>query len=443
MAIRDLFWACPGCEALGSLRADKRRTSVCDACGTRFRRAEGATIRAEFPDGRTETLAAADWLHRLPSVESRYPADNEEALGPEPVGVKTLRRFRPVYEGPDLFGWAEQMSLRVQATATLSATTLVLRLAEREEVTPLDQILSIQPTSSSLQITRRDRPLIALRFRNASIRLWERVLQIRVANAYRRAGRGEIFEFQPVIRAGRQAPAAASIARPPDPAAFSPGSSERLADGGTERPRMVYRTCAWIVRNAWRRFGRFEIHGFENIPERGPFLLVCNHQSDLDPALIQSIIPRPVYAVAKSGLFSAPGLGWIVRRLHCIPTRRYQVDPQSVRTALRLISRGRGVAIYIEGERSWDGQLQDYRPGTIRLALKAGVPVIPVAITGTYDASPRWDSRIRPGPVTIQFLPPLLFPKLDHRLDRERELSTAAAIIMRRLAQALGEAGGG
>jgi 1-acyl-sn-glycerol-3-phosphate acyltransferase len=444
MAIRDLLWACPGCAAFSSLRAGKRRTNVCDSCGTRFRRAEGATIRAEFPDGRTETLAATEWLRRLPLIESRYPTDNEEALGPEPVGVKTIQRFRPVYEGPELFGWAEQMSSRVQAAATLTATTLVLRHADREEVTPLEQILSIQLTSSSLQITRRDRPLVALRFRNASIRLWERVLQIRVANAYRRDGRGEIVEYQPVIRTGRQAPAAASAARPmPDPEPLNLGPFEQsLADRGTERPRMVYRTCAWIVRTAWRRFGRFEIHGFENIPVRGPFLLVCNHQSDLDPALIQSIIPRPVYAVAKSGLFSAPVIGWVLRRLHCIPVRRYQVDPQSVRTALRLISRGRGVAIYIEGERSWDGRLQDYRSGTIRLALRAGVPVIPVAITGTYDASPRWDTRIRPGPVTIQFLQPLLFPKLDRRFDRERELSTVAAIIMTRLADALGEASG-
>ena len=448
MAIRDLLWACPRCEAFGSLRAAKKRINVCGSCGTHFRRAAGATIRADFPDGRSETLAATDWLRRLPSIESRFPADNEEALGPEPVGVKTLQRFRPIYEGPDLFGWAEQMSSRVQATATLTATTLILRHADREEVTPLEQVLSIQPTSSSLQITRKDRPLVALRFQNASIRLWERVLQIRVANAYRKTGRGEIVEYQPVIRVGRHALPVASTARPTpkrDDALTggTPARSPEPVDQGRERPRMVYRTCAWIVRNAWRRFGRFEIHGFENIPDRGPFLLVCNHQSDLDPALIQSIIPRPVYAVAKSGLFSAPVIGWVLRRLHSIPVRRYQVDPQSVRTALRLLHRGRGVAIYIEGERSWDGHLQDYRPGTIRLALKAGVPLIPVAITGTYDASPRWDSRITPGPVTIQFLQPLHFPKLDRRADREHELSTAATIIMSRLAEALAEASGG
>jgi 1-acyl-sn-glycerol-3-phosphate acyltransferase len=212
--------------------------------------------------------------------------------------------------------------------------------------------------------------------------------------------------------------------------------------GQVERTNYVYRFCRWTMRTLWRRFGRFDIRGFTNVPTQGPFMLVCNHQSDLDPALIQSIIPRPIYAVAKSGLFTVPGLGWVIRRLHSIPVRRYQVDPQSVRTALRRLRAGNGVAIYIEGERSWTGQLQDYRPGTIRMALKAGVPIIPVAISGAYQASPRWDSRIRPGLVTIQFLAPIHFARFDNRADREAAVPDAARIIMGRLGSALDAAAG-
>ncbi|MGH7502928.1 MAG: lysophospholipid acyltransferase family protein [Longimicrobiales bacterium] len=193
------------------------------------------------------------------------------------------------------------------------------------------------------------------------------------------------------------------------------------------------------MRTSWRKLARLDILGLENVPDTGPFLLVSNHQSDLDPPLIHSVISRPVHAVAKSNLFTVPGLRWLIRHLHTIPVRRYQVDPQAVRSALRLLREGKAVAIYLEGERSWDGHLQPYRPGTIRLALKAGVPIIPVAIHGSYHASPRWDSRIRPVTVTIRFMPPLHFPTLDRRSDRERALPAAAARIMADLASAIAD----
>jgi 1-acyl-sn-glycerol-3-phosphate acyltransferase len=180
------------------------------------------------------------------------------------------------------------------------------------------------------------------------------------------------------------------------------------------------------------------VAGLDNIPERGPFLLVCNHQSELDPILIQSVIGRPVHTIAKSTLFGVPFVGWLLRRIYAFPVRRYQVDPQAVRVALRRLSQNCGVAIYIEGERSWDGELQEPRPGTIRLALKAGVPVIPCVIQGSYEASPRWDGRIRPGRVSIAVLPPIAFPRLDGRRNREPALQDAQRTIMNALAGEIG-----
>ena len=441
MAIRDLLWACPICDAFGSLRAGTRRTDVCGNCGCRFRRSDGASIRADYPDGRSETASAFQWQERLPAIESRFPPEGHEVLGPEPVSVKHLAGFRPVLDHGNLLGWAERMGSRQSATVRLTPDSLVLAYQDSEEVTSLAEVRSIQPTSRSLQIGRRGRPLIALKFSSASIRLWEAVLQARVRNAYRIAGWGEITEFQPVIRAGHAGRRSGrENVRMPLIQNQIPQSNHARQ---VERTNAVYRICRRTMRTVWKIFGRFDIRGFANIPATGPFLLVCNHQSDLDPPLIQSIIPRPIYAVAKSGLFTAPVLGWLMRRLHSIPVRRYQVDPQSVRTALRRLRAGNGVAIYIEGERSWDGRLQDYRPGTIRLALKANVPIIPVAISGTYEASPRWDTRIRPGTVVIQFLEPIHFAQFNRRADREAALRDAAAVIMSRLEIALANAARG
>jgi 1-acyl-sn-glycerol-3-phosphate acyltransferase len=127
-------------------------------------------------------------------------------------------------------------------------------------------------------------------------------------------------------------------------------------------------------------------------------------------------------------------------RFMAFPVRRYQTDPQAVRTALRLLSAGAGVAVYIEGERSWDGAMQAPRPGTVRLVLKAGVPVIPCGIAGAYEAWPRWSSRPQFLPVRINFGAALTFPQIDDRRAREALVPLAADRIMTELARLSGAA---
>lgn len=201
MPIRDLLWACPICQTFASLRAAKRRRDVCMTCGTTFERAERATIRATLTDGSTRTHEARGWDRLMPPIESRFPPGSTEVLGPEPVRIRTVSGFTPVFADGRLAGWTERQSPSVRGTATLSPTELILaRPDHRYEATRLDAITSIQPSSSTLQIGRRHRHVLSLRFESAPIRLWETVLQIRVASLYRQAGRGEVTEFQPAIR---------------------------------------------------------------------------------------------------------------------------------------------------------------------------------------------------------------------------------------------------
>lgn len=197
---------------------------------------------------------------------------------------------------------------------------------------------------------------------------------------------------------------------------------------------MWYRFAQWLVRTAWPLLGRLEVEGAENLPSEGPFILVANHQSYIDPLLIQAVVPRPVHTMSKSTQFSAPVTGRIVKSLKGFPVRRFEIDPQAVRIALRLLRQDQAVGIYIEGERTWDGRLQPPRLGTLRLILKAGVPVVPCGVRGAYDAWPRWDRRIRRSTVTIRFGQPLRFPQLDRRADREAHLSDASERIMTALA---------
>lgn len=198
-----------------------------------------------------------------------------------------------------------------------------------------------------------------------------------------------------------------------------------------------YRVAQWIPRTLWRPFAGLHVEGLSNIPATGPFLLICNHQSNLDPVFLQAVCPRPVHSMAKSSQFAVPGLGWLMKRLLAFPVRRYQTDAQAVRMALRRLANGNGVVIYIEGERSWDGHLQPPRIGTVHLILKAGVPVIPASIAGSYHAWPRWHRGIQLQPVRITFGPPMTFPRIDSRTDRHAFVNEAAATIMGTLGRQL------
>ncbi len=193
---------------------------------------------------------------------------------------------------------------------------------------------------------------------------------------------------------------------------------------------IVYRLCQHIVRLGWRAIGPVELRGLENVPRSGPVLIIANHQSILDPILIQSFCRRPMYTLTKSTQFASATMRWLLPRLLAIPVRRFQVDPQAVRSVRRHLARGDAVGIYIEGERSWDGRLQKPRLGTVRLVLREGVPVIPVGISGSYDVWPRWARGLRRARIRISFGEPLHFPRLERRADREAAVPGTAATIM-------------
>ncbi len=182
---------------------------------------------------------------------------------------------------------------------------------------------------------------------------------------------------------------------------------------------------------------RVRARGRANIPGKGPFILLSNHQSILDPIFIQAHCPREVHSMTKSTQFAQPFFRWVIPRLHGFPTRRYKVDPQAVRISLRLLAQGHGVGIYPEGERSWDGALQPLRRGAIRLALKAGVPVIPCGISGSYGVLPRWSRRPRRGRVTIHFGEPIVFGRHDHKAEREAVLERTRTLLEEALSRAI------
>jgi 1-acyl-sn-glycerol-3-phosphate acyltransferase len=203
-------------------------------------------------------------------------------------------------------------------------------------------------------------------------------------------------------------------------------------------PGIFHWWTSGLARWLWPLFGQLTCEGVENIPATGPFLLISNHQSVLDPFFIATFCRRRCFIMAKSTQFASPLFGFLMKRLYGFPVRRYQVDPQATRVALRRLREGEPVHIYIEGERTWDGSLQDPRPGTVKIALTAGVPIIPCVVDGAYDAWPRWSKTLRRADVRVAFGPPIRFPEYASRAEREAAVPEAGNHLMETLAKMLG-----
>ena len=155
-----------------------------------------------------------------------------------------------------------------------------------------------------------------------------------------------------------------------------------------------------------RGFG-FKAYGLENIPRTGGVLLASNHQSYLDPILLTVHLPRPITYFAKAYLFKNPIFGWFILSLHAFPVEPGKGDRAAVNTAIAKLREGHMLTIFPEGHRSADGKIGPFERGAALIARRAGVPVVPVAIDGAFDAWPRQCKVFRTRPVHLMYGKPI------------------------------------
>jgi 1-acyl-sn-glycerol-3-phosphate acyltransferase len=158
---------------------------------------------------------------------------------------------------------------------------------------------------------------------------------------------------------------------------------------------MMYWVVKVLLTPFLRTFWRPWVEGLESVPEDGPAILASNHLSFLDSIFLPLVVPRRVTFLAKSDYFTSPGVkGWFKRRFFSgvgqLPIDRTggAASDAALTTGVRVLSRDRLLGIYPEGTRSPDGRLYRGKVGVARMALEAGVPVIPVAMIGTFEVQP-------------------------------------------------------
>lgn len=181
---------------------------------------------------------------------------------------------------------------------------------------------------------------------------------------------------------------------------------------------------------------KLEIEGLEKIDPNGSYVFVSNHVSYMDTPVVLGHIPLQFRFLAKKSLFSIPLLGYHLKRAGHIPVLR-----ENPRAAIKAMSeaakaiRDRGVSILIfpEGRRSLTG-LKPFKEGAAYIAIKAGVPVIPLCLKGTLEVLPMGSLNVRPGRVLLRVGDPV--PTSHLTLHERAQLND---VLFQRVSELLGE----
>jgi 1-acyl-sn-glycerol-3-phosphate acyltransferase len=158
----------------------------------------------------------------------------------------------------------------------------------------------------------------------------------------------------------------------------------------------------------------------------GPVILAPNHASFIDPPVLQRACGTHVTFLMTETIYRARWFSWLFRIWGTIPVPENGSAAGAIKAALRAIRDGRQVVIFPEGRVSDDGCLGEGRGGVAVLLAKARVPVIPVAILGTYEVLPRHGRRLRRHPVVVRFGDPI--PPVED-LDRDQVPAFAAKVM--------------
>lgn len=180
---------------------------------------------------------------------------------------------------------------------------------------------------------------------------------------------------------------------------------------------------------AWRAFANFgmkvimwttmdlDLQGLENVPKKGPLLIVINHNSFLDPVVPCTFVRSDIFPMAKIEALEYKQ-GWTLKWYGAFPVRRGAADIGAFKNAMRVLQAGHATLMAPEGTRNPDGILQEPHEGASLVAVRSGTPILPITMQGgrpylaNLKAFRRTDIHMRVGK-------PLMVRPLDHKPSRE------------------------
>ena len=191
----------------------------------------------------------------------------------------------------------------------------------------------------------------------------------------------------------------------------------------SKNPNPLYWTALKGILFFVRTVGvRIRAKGIGHIPQ-GTVIFAANHTSAADAPAVVGAIPRRIAVLLKRSLFGYPIVGQAFHLAQFIPVDRFNRDSAivSLENATEALKSGQSFLIYPEGTRSPDGRLQEFKKGTAVMAIKAGVPLVPVACSNAHRIMKKREMKIYPGEILVEFLPAI--DSSQYTLEQREELN--------------------
>lgn len=197
------------------------------------------------------------------------------------------------------------------------------------------------------------------------------------------------------------------------------------------------RTFHWLARTysktvLWVSGVKVKSVGTENIGKNQSYIYVSNHASGFDIPAVIAGIPDQIRIVYKKELEKIPFFGWGLKygkTYIAIDRQKGTEAARSLEEAAEKIRTGASVLLFAEGTRTLDGKLQPFKRGAFNLAVKAGVPVIPLTINGSYKILPKKKYRLVPGRITLILDKPIVVNKSGGKEEELKLMSEVHKII--------------
>lgn len=195
-------------------------------------------------------------------------------------------------------------------------------------------------------------------------------------------------------------------------------------------PPLLYHALRYVAIVLLNIIVRLRVRGLYNVPKQGAFIIASNHLSWTDIPFIPLYLRRKMVYMAKEEYYTSK-LAWLVRFLGAFPVKRGEGDRQALRAAEEQLKKGNILGIFPEGTRSRSRTMAKAHAGMGMIALRSGVPIVPVAIWGSEKAF----KKFRPQ-VTISYGEPMLLKPRGKKITRE-DIDEATEQVMRKIAEML------
>jgi 1-acyl-sn-glycerol-3-phosphate acyltransferase len=193
--------------------------------------------------------------------------------------------------------------------------------------------------------------------------------------------------------------------------------------------RPFYR-CAYNLVGVELALHGIKIEGRENVPAGG-CLIVSNHVSYMDPTTVGWAVEREIYYLGRKSLFKPPFWSWFLPICNVLPIDRDGRDASGLRLIIRMLKEGHAVLLFPEGTRSPDGTIQAAEPGAGLVAVKAGVPILPARVFGTYESLSKNTKRLRFHPIRVVIGQPYRPAVPDGRVEKNFYAQVAQEMMER------------